>query len=160
MVKVNPEEVRDNAIIALGHLVYLVFSDQSMTMDGSVETRAFIGNDDDDDDDDDDGDDYCYVIEDKDAMIEYLLATEPVFIGEGGTKMPLTELTGEYILQHHKVVITDLPAARYCGYGERTNTAVVYIEDGDIIAEYKPSESETIVPNRWIVPDSIIRHLS
>lgn len=156
---VNSEEVRDNAIIALGHLVYLVFSDQQMSLDGSVETRDYVGDVSNDDDDYDD--DYCYVIEDKDAMIEYLLATEPVFIGEGGTKMPLTELTGEYILQHHKVVITDLPAARYCGgFGQRTNTAIVYFEDGDIIAEYKPSESETIVPNRWIVPESIIRHLS
>ena len=160
MVKVNSEEVRSKAIRVLGHLVYLVFSDQSMTMDGSFETRDYVGDVSNDDDDDDDGDDYCYVIEDKDAMIEYLLATEPVFIGEHGTKMPLTELTGEYILQHHKVVITDLPAARYCGYGERTNTATIYIEDGDIIAEYKQSESETIVPNRWIVPESIIRHLS
>ena len=157
MVKVNPEEVRGKAISVLGHLVYLVFSDQSMTMDGSFETRDYVGDVSNDDDDDDD--DYCYVIEDKDAMIEYLLATA-VFIGEGGTKLPLTELTGEYLLNRRKVVITDLPAARYCGYGERTNTAIVYIEDGDIIAEYKASESETIVPNRWIVPESIRLHLS
>ena len=151
MVKVNPEEVRGKAMAALGRLVYQVFSDQPMTLDGSVETRAFIGNDDDDD--------YCYVIENEEAMTEFLLANA-VFIGKGGTMMPLSELTGEYILQHHKVVITDLPAARYCGYGERTNTATIYIEDGDIIAEYKPSESETIVPNRWIVPDSVRVHLS
>ena len=155
MVKVNPEEVRDKAMAALGRLVYQVFSDQQMTLDGSVETRAFIGNDDDDDDDDD----YCYVIENEEAMTEFLLSTA-VFIGKGGTMMPLSELTGEYLLNRRKVVITDLPAARYCGYGERTNTATIYIEDGDIIAEYKASESETIVPNRWIVPDSVRVHLS
>ena len=159
MVKVNSEEVRNKAIAALGRLVYLVFSDQSMTMDGSFETRDYVGDVSNDDDDDDYDDDYCYVIEDKSQMIEYLLDTA-VFIGEHGTKMPLTELTGEYLLNRHKVVITDLPAARYCGYGERTNTAIVYIEDGDIIAEYKKSDYETIVPNRWVVPESIRLHLS
>ena len=132
--KVNSEEVRNKAIAALSRLVYQVFSDQQMTLDGSYETRAFIGNDDDDDDDDDD--DFCYVIEDESQMIEFLLATA-VFIDKRGTKMPLTELTGEYILQHHKVVITNLPAEHYGYFYEHTNTAIVYIEDGDIIAEYK-----------------------
>ena len=131
MVKVNPEEVRDKAMTALGRLVYQVFSDQSMTMDESVETRDYVGNDD---------DDYCYVIEDESEMTEFLLATA-VFIGKRRTMMPLTELTGEYILKHHKVVITDLPAEQYGYHGESTNTAIVTIEDGDIIAEYKePAE--------------------
>ena len=128
---VNPEEVRDKAMTALGMLVYQVFSDQSMYLDGSVETRDYVGNDDDDD---------CYVIEDESEMTEFLLATA-VFIGKRRTMMPLTELTGEYILQHHKVVITDLPAEQYGYHGESTNTAIVTIEDGDIIAEYKePAE--------------------
>ena len=133
MVKVNPEEVRDKAMAALGRLVYQVFSDQQMTLDGSVETRAFIGNDDDDD--------YCYVIENEEAMTEFLLSTA-VFIGKGGTMMPLSELTGEYLLNRRKVVITDLPAEHYGYFYARTNTAVVYIEDGDIIAEYKKPEYE------------------
>src|SRR5574344_890408 len=130
MVKVNPEEVRNKAMTALGRLVYQVFSDQSMTMDGSFETRDYVG------DVSNDDDDYCYVIENEEAMTEYLLATA-VFIGERGTMMPLTELTGEYILQHHKVVITGLPAEQYGYFYEHTNTAIVYIEDDDIIAEYK-----------------------
>ena len=129
---VNPEEVRDKAMTALGRLVYQVFSDQSMTMDGSFETRDYVG----DVSNDDDDDDYCYVIWNEEAMTEFLLATA-VFIGKRGTKMPLTELTGEYILQHHKVVITNLPAEPYGYFYEHTNTAIVYIEDGDIIAEYK-----------------------
>jgi hypothetical protein len=135
MVKVNPEEVRDKAMTALGRLVYQVFSDQSMTMDGSFETRDYVGDVSNDDDDD------CYVIENEEAMTEFLLATA-VFIGKRGTKMPLTELTGEYILQHHKVVITDLPAEHYGCFYAHTNTAIVYIEDGDIIAEYKKPEYE------------------
>lgn len=127
---VNPEEVRDKAMTALGMLVYQVFSDQSMYLDESIETRDYVGDDDDD----------CYVIEDESEMIEFLLATA-VFIGKRRTRMPLTELTGEYTLQHHKVVITDLPAEQYGYHGESTNTAIVYIEDGDIIAEYKePAE--------------------
>ena len=127
---VNPEEVRDKAMTALGRLVYQAFSDQSMYLDGSIETRDYVGDDDDD----------CYVIEDESEMTEFLLSTA-VFIGKRRTMMPLTELTGEYILQHHKVVITDLPAAQYGYHGERTNTAIVCIEDGDIIAEYKePAE--------------------
>ena len=125
---------------ALGRLVYQVFSDQSMTLDGSVETRDYVGDVNDDDDDDAD-DDYCYVIEDESAMIEFLLANA-VFIGERGTKMPLSELTGEYLLNRRKVVITDLPAEHYGYFYARTNTAVVYIEDGDIIAEYKKPEYE------------------
>jgi hypothetical protein len=133
MVKVNSEEVRDKAMTALGRLVYQVFSDQSMTMDGSYETRDYVGDEVAVDGDDDD---YCSVIEDESQMTEFLLATA-VFIGERGTKKPLTELTGEYILQHHKVVITNLPAEHYGYFYEHTNTAVVYIEDGDIIAEYK-----------------------
>lgn len=137
MVKVNPEEVRDKAMTALGRLVYQVFSDQSMTMDGSFETRDYVG----DVSNDDDDYDYCYVIENEEAMTEYLLATA-VFIGKRGTKMPLTELTGEYILQHHKVVITDLPAEQYGYFYDRTNTAIVSIEDGDIIAEYKEPDYE------------------
>lgn len=132
---VNPEEVRNKAMTALGRLVYQVFSDQSMTMDGSFETRDYVG------DVSNDDDDYCYVIENEEAMTEFLLATA-VFIGERGTKMPLTELTGEYILQHHKVVITNLPAEHYGYFYEHTNTAIVYIEDGDIIAEYKEPEYE------------------
>lgn len=128
---VNPEEVRDKAMVALGRLVYQVFSDQSMYLDGSVETRDYV----------DDDDDYCYVIEDESEMTEFLLATA-VFIGKRRTRMPLTELTGEYILQHHKVVITDLPAEQYGYHGESTNTAIVYIEDGDIIAEYKEPDYE------------------
>ena len=127
---VNPEEVRDKAMVALGRLVYQVFSDQSMYLDGSIETRDYVGDDDDD----------CYVIEDESEMVEFLLSTA-VFIGKRRTMMPLTELTGEYILQHRKVVITDLPAEQYGYHGERTNTAIVYIEDGCIIAEYKePAE--------------------
>lgn len=127
---VNPEEVRDKAMTALGRLVYQVFSDQSMSLDESVETRDYVG------DVSNDDDDYCYVIWNEEAMTEFLLDTA-VFIGKRRTMMPLTELTGEYILQHHKVVITDLPAAQYGYHGECTNTAIVYIEDGDIIAEYK-----------------------
>ena len=73
-------------------------------MDGSFETRDYVGDVNDDDDDDDD-DDYCHVIEDESEMIEFLLANA-VFIGKGGTKMPLTELTGEYLLNRRKVVIT------------------------------------------------------
>ena len=130
---VNPEEVRDKAMTALGRLVYQVFTDQSMYLDGSVETRDYVG------DVSNDDDDYCYVIWNEEAMTESLLDTA-VFIGKRGTMMPLTELTGEYILKHHKVVITDLPAAQYGYHGERTNTAIVYIEDGDIIAEYKEPE--------------------
>ena len=127
---VNPEEVRDKALAALGRLVYQVFSDQSMSLDESVETRDYVG------DVSNDDDDYCYVIWNEEAMTEFLLDTA-VFIGKRRTMMPLTELTGEYILQHHKVVITDLPAEQYGYHGESTNTAIVYIEDGDIIAEYK-----------------------
>jgi hypothetical protein len=134
MVKVNSEEVRDKAMTALGRLVYQVFSDQSMTMDGSFETRDYVG----DVSNDDDDDDYCHVIEDESEMIEFLLDTA-VFIGERGTKKPLTELSGEYILQHDEVVITDLPAEHYGYFYEHTNTALIYIEDGDIIAEYKKS---------------------
>ena len=142
MVKVNPEEVRDKAMAALGRLVYQVFSDQSMTLDGSVETRDYVGDvNDDDGDDDDDDDDYCHVIEDESEMTEFLLANA-VFIGKGGTMMPLSELTGEYLLNRRKVVITDLPAEHYGYFYARTNTAVVYIEDGDIIAEYKKPEYE------------------
>ena len=127
---VNPEEVRDKAMTALGMLVYQVFSDQSMYLDGSIETRDYVGDDDDD----------CYVIEDESEMTEFLLATA-VFIGKRRTMMPLSELTGEYLLNRRKVVITDLPAAQYGYHGERTNTAIVTIEDGDIIAEYKePAE--------------------
>ena len=140
MVKVNPGEVRDKAMAALGRLVYQVFSDQSMTMDGSFETRDYVG-DVNDDDDDDDYDDYCHVIEDESEMTEFLLSTA-VFIGERGTMMPLCELTGEYLLNRRKVVITDLPAEHYGYFYARTNTAVVYIEDGDIIAEYKKPEYE------------------
>ena len=135
MVKVNPEEVRNKAMTALGRLVYQVFSDQSMTMDESLETRDYVG------DVSNDDDDYCSVIEDESEMTEFLLATA-VFIGKRRTMMPLTELTGEYILQHHKVVITDLPAEHYGYHGESTNTAIVYIEDGDIIAEYKEPDYE------------------
>ena len=124
---------------ALGKLVYEVFSDQPMTMDGSYETRDYVGDVSNDDDDDDD--DYCYVIEDESQMTEFLLATA-VFIDKRGTKMPLTELTGEYILQHHKVVITNLPAEQYGCFYDHTNTAIVYIEDGDILAEYKEPEYE------------------
>ena len=135
---VNPEEVRDKAMIALGRLVYQVFSDQPMSVDESIETRDYLGDASNDDDDDDD---YCYVIEDESEMSDYVLNTA-VFIGERRTMMPLTELTGEYILQHHKVVITNLPAEHYGYFYERTNTAIVYIEDGDIIAEYKKPEYE------------------
>ena len=129
---VNPEEVRDKAMTALGRLVYQVFSDQSMYLDGSVETRDYVG---------DVSNDDCYVIWNEEAMTEFLLDTA-VFIGKRRTMMPLTELTGEYLLNRRKVVITDLPAAQYGYHGERTNTAIVYIEDGDIIAEYKEPDYE------------------
>ena len=124
------DELLNSVMTAVGMMVYSTFSDQPMTMDGSIETRDYVG------DVSNDDDDYCYVIWNEEAMTEFLLATA-VFIGKRRTMMPLTELTGEYILQHHKVVITGLPAAQYDYHGERTNTAIVYIEDGDIIAEYK-----------------------
>ena len=71
---VNPEEVRDKAMTALGRLVYQVFSDQSMYLDGSVETRDNVG------DVSNDDDDYCYVIWNEEAKTEFLLDTA-VIIG-------------------------------------------------------------------------------
>lgn len=124
------DELLNSFMAAVGMLVYCTFSDQPMTMDESIETRAFIGNDDDDDDDD------CYVIEDESEMTDYIHDTAG-FVGKHGVVKPLTELTGKYLLNRRRVVITNLPAAFLGYHGVRTNTAVVYIDDNGIDAEYE-----------------------
>ena len=124
------DELLNSVMAAVGMMVYSTFSDQPMTMDGSIETRDYVGNDDDDD---------CYVIEDESEMTDYIHDTAG-FIGKHGVVQPLTELSGKFLLNRRKVVITDLPAAQYGYNGERTNTAVVYIDDNEIDAEYKEPE--------------------
>ena len=124
------DELLNSVMAAVGMMVYCTFSDQPMTMDGSIDTRAFIGNDDDDD---------CYVIEDESEMNDYIHDTAG-FFGKHGVVKPLSELTGEYLLNRRKVVITNLPAAFLGGtisHPLYTNTAVVYIDDNGIDAAYK-----------------------
>lgn len=134
------DELLNSFMAALGMLVYRTFSDQPMTMDGSIATRAFIGNDDDDDDDD------GYVIEDESEMTDYIHDTAGFFFGKHGVVKPLSELTGKYLLNRRRVVITNLPAA-FLGGGTishplYTNTAVVYIDDNGIDAAYEEPDYE------------------
>ena len=114
---------------ALGKLVYEIFSYQPMTLDRTIETRAFIGDNDDD----------CYVIEGESEMSDYVLNTAS-FIDKHGETWPLILLTGKQILKQRRITITGLPSLLYGGtisHPLYTNTAVVYIDDNGIDAEYK-----------------------
>ena len=113
---------------ALGKLVYETFSDQPMTMDGSINTRAFIGDNDDD----------CYVIENESEMSDYVLNTAS-FIDEHGETWPLILLTGKQILKQRRVTITGLPSllGGTISHPLYSNTAIIYIEDGCLNAMYK-----------------------
>lgn len=127
--------VHDATLDALGKLVYGVFSDQPMTLDRTIETRAFIGDNDDDDDDDDD----CYVIEGESEMSDYVLNTAS-FIDEHGETRPLILLTGKQVLKQRRITITGLPSLLYGGtisHPLYSHAAIIYIEDGCLHAEYK-----------------------
>lgn len=132
------DELLNSVMAAVGMMVYCTFSDQPMSLDESVETRDYVGNDDDDDDDD------CYVIEDESEMNDYIHDTAG-FVGKHGVVKPLSELTGKYLLNRRRVVITNLPAAFLGGTMSHplyTNTAVVYIDDNEIDAEYEELDYE------------------
>lgn len=114
---------------ALGKLVYEVFSDQPMTLDRTIETRAFIGDNDDD----------CYVIENESEMSDYVLNTAS-FIDEHGETWPLILLTGKQILKQRRITITGLPSLLYGGtisHPLYSHAAIIYIEDGCLHAAYK-----------------------
>ena len=114
---------------ALGKLVYEIFSYQPMTLDRTIETRAFIGGNDDD----------CYVIENESEMSDYVLNTAS-FIDEHGETWPLILLTGKQILKQRRITITGLPSLLYGGtisHPLYSHAAIIYIEDGCLHAEYK-----------------------